>query len=145
MNSEDVQIIEVKEAVSRNLSYVEPVVLYQSSISKVTAMPIYIDRSSGTKDLSLKIVTEKKGQPPHNWFTVEEKSISLNAQTTISLYSNLKKFLSLAGHDIDGEYIIIKPHEGNQYFNNHSSEEVANAILGVLNQPEIASHLSGKS
>jgi hypothetical protein len=143
MKTEDFQMIEVKEANSKKLSYAKPVVLHQSSKTKVTAIPFFIDRSSG-KDVTLKIQTEKKGKPPLNWFIAEEKSISLNAEATIALYSSLKKFLSLTEHDTDGEYIIIKPQEGKQSFGNHNSEEVASAILGILNRPEIATHLAGK-
>ncbi|BAM48058.1 Shedu anti-phage system protein SduA domain-containing protein [Amphibacillus xylanus] len=143
MDGKDIQLLEIKEARSGNVSYTKPVVIHQSSRTKVTVVPFYIDRSSG-KELSVKILTQTKGKPPMDWLLVDEKSTSLNAEATLSLYSSLKKFLALSEQEENGEYIILKPANEEHSFGNHGPEEIAQAILGVLNRPEIAKHLVDK-
>ncbi|SDB84602.1 hypothetical protein SAMN05421734_101436 [Pelagirhabdus alkalitolerans] len=64
MDGEDVQIVTIKDAMSGNVSYTQPVVIHQSSKMKITVVPFYIDRSTG-KELSVKILTKKKDT--HLW------------------------------------------------------------------------------
>jgi Domain of unknown function (DUF4263) len=143
VDKKGVQIMNIREARSGKVSFIEPIVLYESSQTKVTVIPFYIDRSHG-REVKVKIQTEKKGKPPLNWYTVDEKSVTLNPEATIGLYGSLKKFLSLTEYEDNGEYIIIKSSEGKYSFGNHEPEEVAQAILEVLNRPDIAKHLVDK-
>lgn len=53
MDKKGVQIMNIREARSGKVSFIEPIVLYESSQTKVTVIPFYIDRSHGREVMML--------------------------------------------------------------------------------------------
>ncbi len=139
-NEESIKISKVK-AKKESVSFSKPTVIHETSKSKVTFMPFYIQRSSG-EELSIKIQTYKKADPPQNWVDVEEKSISLKEPAARLLLKSLKEHLAVTGEEGgDGEYLVIKVSDGTASLENINPEEVTRAILNVLNQKDILEHL----
>jgi hypothetical protein len=65
-----------REAQSGRVSYGDPVILRDSSRSRVQFVPFFVPRTDGT-ELALKIITYRKNLPPSDWVLVQEKSLSL--------------------------------------------------------------------
>lgn len=140
-NEEDVAAVSRREAASGRVSYGDPVVLHESSRTRIDLVPFFVPRTHGT-DLSIKIVTYRKAPPPHDWVMSEEKSLSLNEAASRLLLGALRTHLAVAAQGEDGDYIVIRAHEGVADFGGLDALAVANAVTGVLGRPEIASHLA---
>ena len=139
---EEIRSIQRKEAQSGQVSYGDPIVLHESSRTRVTFVPFFIARSDGT-DLAIKIVTYRKVQPTA-CVQVEEKSTSLQEGAARKLLQALRDHLVVADKTgYDGNYLVLRLSEGTATLGNHSPEKVANALVRVLGQPEIAKHLEG--
>ena len=67
-----------RAAKSGKVSYADPVVLQETSRTRVSFVPFFIPHSDHT-ELAGAIVTEKKAPPPMD-FVVSKKSISLEGQ-----------------------------------------------------------------
>jgi len=130
-----------REASSGLVSYGTPVVLHDSSRSRVQLIPFYIPRSSGT-DLSVKIITYLKQPPPNEWTVVEQKAVSLNEAAARLLLEGLKKHLAVSEQAGDGEYIVIRADQGTADFKGLDPVAVTAALARVLSRPEIVRHLA---
>src|SRR5690606_33131165 len=106
-NEEDVSSISRREAASGRVSYGDPVILHDTTRTRIQLVPFYVPRSEGT-DLSVKIVTYKKSPPPNDWVVLEEKSLSLNEAASRALLHALRTHLAVADQDEDGDYIVIR-------------------------------------
>lgn len=128
-----------KPANSGNLSYAAPVELHLNSRTKVELVPFYIHRTNGDQ-LTIKIITYAKGEPPYEWVENEVKSISLNGDSTRKLYGALKDLLA-AEEVEDGSYLFIRVEDGIAKLNQHNPAQVAKALTTALSQDEIIEHL----
>ena len=138
---EDISSIQRKESRSGNVSYSTPVVLHETSKTRITFVPFYIPRTGGT-DLAIKVITYRKD--PSGWAVVPEKSTSLQEPAARKLLRALRDNLAVAddGTD-DGNYLVVRVSEGTAKLGEHDPKTVARALVSVLGQPEIAEHLQG--
>lgn len=134
--------IERKSAASGNVDYAPPIVLSESSRTKVTAVPFFI-RHSDHSELSLKIQTLRKANPPIDWIEVEEKSITLNEEATRKLASELPKYAAVAGEDEAGDFVVVRMSDGYTDLANLNPEVAVSALIAALEQEDIATHLKG--
>jgi hypothetical protein len=131
-----------RTAKSGKLSYADPVVLHETSRSRVSFVPYFIPHSDHT-ELAGAIVTEHKAPPPMDFVVVAKKSVSLQGTTARKLLQALKTHLKVAEADADGEFILIRAAEGTANLGAHDPALVARALAKVLSEPEIAKHLDG--
>lgn len=134
--------IERKQAASGNIDYASPVVLSESSRTKVIAVPFFISHSDHS-ELTLKIQTLRKANPPIDWIEVEEKSITLNEEATRKLALELPKYAAVAGEDEVGDYVVVRMSDGYTNLANLNPEVAVTALIAALEQDDIASHLRG--
>ena len=109
--SDQISAISRRPSASGNVSYSDPVILRDNSKTQIVLVPFYIRRSSGT-DLSIKIITYRKAQPPQPWLVHEEKSLSLSEIEARRLLSGLKEHLAVAEENGDGDYVLLKVSDG---------------------------------
>lgn len=134
--------IERKTASSGNVDYSEPIVLSENSKTRVVAVPFYIPHSDHT-ELSLKIQTLSKAQPPLQWVEKEEKRVTLNSVATAKLAAELPKMVAVSQEDSAGDYVAIRMREGFADLANIDPDTAVSALIEALSQKEIASHLHG--
>lgn len=139
-NADDLQAIRRRRAKSGRVSYGDPVVLHESSRTRVALVPFFIPHSDHT-ELAAKIITYKKGAPPFEWAIVDEKSVSLSEAATRRLLAGLRTHLAVAEENDDGNFILIRVAEGTAQLGTHDPAKVAAALTKVLSQEEIVSHL----
>jgi hypothetical protein len=132
-----------QQAASGNVEYGNTVVLHESNMTRVDLVPFYIPHSDHT-GLKLKIVTYRKAQPPKSWMDVEEKSVTLSEDAVSVLLAELPKLHAMANEADVGEYLTIRVEDGIAALEDLDPEAVTSAILNVLSQKEIVSHLSGR-
>jgi hypothetical protein len=139
--SDKVRTFNRREAQSRKVSFGDPVILRDSSRSRVQFVPFFVRRSDGT-ELALKIITYRKNLPPSDWVLVEEKSLSLNESEGRQLRRALRDHLAVAESDQDGRYILIRVDQGTASLGDNDPAAVAAALAKVLSQNEIVRHLA---
>lgn len=140
MTDEDLTGIHRRQARSGRVSYADPVILHDSSRSRVVMVPFFIYHSDHT-ELAVKLVTYKKSPPPNDWSIVEEKSISLQEGPARKLLAALRAHLAVAAERADGEYIALRISEGKAQIGEHDPSVVAGALSSALSQPGIVEHL----
>jgi hypothetical protein len=131
-----------RTAKSGKVSYADPVILHETSRSRVSFIPYFIPHSDHT-ELASAIVTEQKAPPPMDFVVVTKKSCSLPGPAARRLLQALKTHLKVAESDEDGEFILIRAAEGTANLSAHDPALVARALAKVLSEPEIAKHLEG--
>jgi len=141
-DEDDVGRIDRRPARSGKVGYSDPVVLHETSRSRVVFVPFFVQQSDHT-ELAVKLVTYRKASPPENWLEVEEKSLSLPEPATRQLLKALREHFAVAQESANGSYIFLPVHEGNAEFGEHNPEDVATALLKVLGRADILHHLSG--
>jgi len=134
--------VERKPAKSGKVSYGEPVVLYESTRSRLVLVPFFIPHSDRT-ELAAKLITYGKQPAPLEWAVVEEKSISISEATTRRLLVALKTHLAVAQEDDDGTFLLVRIKDGTAQLGDHDPAQVAASLASALDQPEILEHLSG--
>src|SRR5690348_11899718 len=101
MDQQESHAIVRRPAQSGKVSYGDSVILHESSRTRVVLVPFYIPRTHGT-DLSIKIVTYRKAEPPNDWATVEQKSVSLDEAAARQLLAGIREHLRVAEEPLDG-------------------------------------------
>jgi hypothetical protein len=139
--TDDVRTFNRREAQSGKVSYGDPIVIRDSSRSRIQFVPFFVRRSDGT-ELALKVVTYRKNPPPSDWVLIEEKSLSLNESEGRQLLAALRDHLAVAQSDQDGRYILIRVNEGTANIGDNDPASVAAALAKVLSQDEIVQHLA---
>lgn len=134
--------IERKAASSGHVDYAAPIILSENSKTRVSAIPFFIPHSDHS-ELSLKIQTMKKAEPPFSWVEVEEKSVTLSAEATRKLAVELPKYLAIAGEDSAGDYVVVRMSDGYTDIANLNPEVAVSALISALEQEDIAAHLNG--
>lgn len=141
-NPDPVKAIARHEARKSGVQYGDPVILHESSKQRITFVPFFIARSDGT-DLSVKIQTYRKMDPPQEWVLVDDKSVSMNEAAARKLHLALKDHLAVADEtDGAGAYLLVRLDEGTAQLSAHDPSTVAEALTKILGQPEIAKHLN---
>jgi hypothetical protein len=138
---EDLRTITRRQAQSGKVSYGDPVLLRDSTRSRIVMVPFFVPRTEGT-ELSVKIITYRKAGAPASWVVLEEKSVSLNEPEARLLLRGLRDHLRVAEEDADGSYILIKVSEGTAQIGAHDPKAVATALAKVLSSEEIVQHLA---
>jgi hypothetical protein len=139
--TDNVRAINRRAAQSGTVSYGAPVIIRDSSRTRIHFVPFFVSRSNGT-ELALKLITYKKKLPPSDWSPIEEKSLSLNESESRQLLDALRDHLAVAEESNDGRYIVIRVGEGTANFGNNEPVVVAAALARVLGQEEIVQHLA---
>lgn len=129
-----------RPARSGSVSYATPVVLHESSKRQVVMVPFFIPHSD-KHELAIKIQSYRKGEAPTPWVLIEDKSVSLREEAARALLKALRTHLQVAQSDEDGDYILIKVADGVAEIGRHEPAAVAQAMMRVLAQEEIANHL----
>lgn len=140
-DTQDAHTVVRRQAQSGRVSYGSPVILYDSSRKRVVLIPFYIPRTHGI-DLSIKLVTYRKAEPPMDWTVVEEKSLSLDESAARLLLAGIREHLQIAREPDDGNYIVIRVSEGTAELGEHDPAAVASALAKVLSSGEIVKHLA---
>lgn len=138
---DNVRTVNRREALSGKVSYGDPIVIRDSSRSRIQFVPFFVPRSDGT-ELALKVVTYRKNSPPSDWVLVPENSLSLNESEGRQLLAALRDHLAVAQSDQDGRYILIRVNEGTANIGDNDPASVASALAKVLSQDEIVQHLA---
>lgn len=95
---DDVRTIHWRTAASGRVGYSDPIILHESSRSKIVLVPFYIHRSHGS-ELAVKIQGYRKGEPPNDWVLFGDKSISLDEAAARALLVGLREHLAVAKED----------------------------------------------
>lgn len=113
---------------------IEPVVIRKTSRMLITALPWFIERSSGDVETSLKLTQERRlGGSPSG----ELVEITLNPNEVAALHEVLHDFLNLAGES-EGDYLVVPLVPDPR----RNSEDVARKLLTVLGQPGVPGELA---
>jgi hypothetical protein len=141
VNQDDsVHAVTREPAARTNVSYSEATVLSETSKRRIVMVPFFIKHTDRT-ELATKIITYQKAPPPNEWAILEEKSVSLSEAASRELYRALGVHLSVAKENTDGSFLVIRIAEGTAALGDHDPTIVAAALMRVLAQPEIVSHL----
>lgn len=129
---------------SGRVSYGNPATIHESTKTRISFVPFYIPRSTGTTDLAVKIISEKKPTSKFPFYQyVEDKSISINEATARNLLSELQKHLKISEEE-DGTYIVLKVVEGIADTGSYDTETISKAIAAILDKKDIVEHLASK-
>jgi hypothetical protein len=140
-----VNSIRRKKSVSGRTSYRDPIVIHQSSKTRVKVLSHFIQRSEKEDELSLKVIKEETSRNGHLPPLFQEKCfITLNHSATLKLYQYLKQNLEIAKQGSDGEYIVMKIEDGANNLASFDKETVTNTLLKVLSEKDIVDYLSSR-
>ncbi len=140
MKNDNSKRISRRTAQSGTVDYAVPVVLHETSRSRIVMIPFFIPHSDHS-ELAIKFVTYKKESPPNDWSIVEEKSLSLNEEPARKLLSALNAHLAVAAESTAGDYIVMRIQNGVAQIDDHDPIAVADALSKALSQPGIVEHL----
>lgn len=138
---DDSQILSRKTAASGRVDYGTPIILHETAQTRVEVIPWYVPHNHGS-ELAIKLRTLKKGEPPNDWYEVEEKSITLNDAATLKLKKALAGLFAVNGEE-EGNYLVVKLNGQEVDMNGVDPEQVTSALVGALSQKDILSHLKG--
>ncbi|MGA6147971.1 Shedu anti-phage system protein SduA domain-containing protein [Stenotrophomonas sp. NPDC077461] len=129
-----------KAASSGKLDYAPPVVLNETTKSKLQALAWFIPHSDRTEfSLKLEGFVKSKNQP---WVEDKAKTLTLTEASSLQLLKYLQTHLPVAAQSGTGEFILIKVSNGEANLSEHDPEELVGALTKVLSQPELVQHLS---
>lgn len=139
--SEHVQKVVRKTASSGKVDYAPPVVLNETSKSKLHALAWFIPHSDGRTTFSLKLegFVKAKDQP---WIEDKAKTLTLSETSSLQLLKYLQTHLPLAAQSETGEFILIRVTNGEANLTGHDPQELVGALTKVLSQSELLGHLS---
>ncbi|MGY6085335.1 Shedu anti-phage system protein SduA domain-containing protein [Stenotrophomonas sp. SM006] len=123
------------------MDYAPPVVLNETSKSKLHALAWFIPHSDGRTTFSLKLegFVKAKDQP---WIEDKAKTLTLSETSSLQLLKYLQTHLSLAAQSETGEFILIRVANGEANLTGHNPQELVGALTKVLSQSELLGHLS---
>jgi len=136
-----VQKVVRKTASSGKVDYAPPVVLNETSKSKLHALAWFIPHSDGRTAFSLKLegFVKAKDQP---WIEDKAKTLTLSETSSLQLLKYLQTHLPLAAQSETGEFILIRVANGEANLTGHDPQELVGALTKVLSQSELLGHLS---
>lgn len=143
MSDDSPRSVRRQRARSERVSYGDPVVLHETSRTRVVLVPFFVPHTDRT-ELAIKLVTYRKGVGALEWAIVEDKSISMQEQAARALLSALRTHLAVAQESSDdGSYLVIPVGDGVADLGAHDPGTIASALARVLGQGDIAAHLDG--
>src|SRR5690348_2618648 len=129
-----------KAASSGKLDYAPPVILHETSKSRLQALAWFIPHSDRTEfSLKLEGFTKAKNQP---WIEDKAKTLTLSETASLQLLKYLQTHLPVAAQSEIGEFILIKVSNGEANLSEHDPQTLVEALTKVLSQPELVNHLS---
>lgn len=136
-----VQKVVRKTASSGKVDYAPPVVLNETSKSKLHALAWFIPHSDGRTTFSLKLegFVKAKDQP---WIEDKAKTLTLSETSSLQLLKYLQTHLPVAAQSETGEFILIRVANGEANLTGHNPQELVGALTKVLSQSELLGHLS---
>lgn len=134
--------IERRAASSGRVDFSDPVTIHETSKSRVVMIPFFIPHTNHS-ELSIKLQSYRKADPPNSWVEVEEKSISLDAKATSLLSSELTRHLAVTREGERGNFLVLRVDSGEVDLDGRDPAEVAKSLIGVLGEESIARHLDG--
>lgn len=140
MSESDIETVNRRSATSGKVSYGDPVVLHETSRTRINLVPFFIPHSKHT-ELAVKLITYGKDKGTFGWVVKEEKSISLQEDAARALLKALREHLAVASESEDGNYLLLKVSDGTADLGHHDPALVANALTQVLAQEDIVEHL----
>src|ERR1700744_3012686 len=131
--SDDVHVQAVRRSTAKsgNVDYAEPVILNETSRSRLTAVAFFIPHTDHT-EFSIKI--EGFSKKAGNWNLVKEKTLSIGEAGSRRLLQMLQTHLAVAEQHEKGEFIFLKVSDGTVSLGNHEPKAVAQALTKVLSQ-----------
>jgi sirohydrochlorin ferrochelatase len=138
----DVEAVRRRHARSGRVDYGDPVILHDSSRTRVVVVPFFIPHTDHT-ELAIKLITYMKAASPDEWLLVEERCLSLGEAASRRLLMALKTHLKVAESGESGDFLLIRVAEGIAQIGTHDPARVAAALTKVLSQDEILEHLRG--
>ncbi|HEL7667015.1 TPA: DUF4263 domain-containing protein [Stenotrophomonas maltophilia] len=137
----EVQKVVRRTASSGKVDYAPPVVLNETSKSKLQALAWFIPHSDGRTTFSLKLegFVKSKGQP---FIEDKAKTLTLSETSSLQLLKYLQTHLPLAAQSETGEFILIRVANGEANLTGHDPQELVGALTKVLSQSELLGHLS---
>lgn len=136
----DVQKVVRKTASSGKVDYALPVILNETSKSRLQALAWFIPHSDRTEfSLKLEGFTKAKNQP---WIEDKAKTLTLSETASIQLLKYLQTHLPVAAQSEAGEFILVRVANGEANLSGHDPQELVGALTKVLSQAELVKHLS---
>ncbi len=133
--------IQRRDAKSGKVSFADPVVISETTKSRVVMIPFFVPHTDHT-ELAIKIVTYRKAPPPMDWAIVEEKSVSLKEDASRKLLKAMQSHLAVCEENDNGNYLVIRVTEGTADIGKHDPMSVAKALTNVLSQEGVVEHLA---
>lgn len=133
------RVIERKLARSGNVSFGESITVHESNTKRVTLVPFFVTRSTGT-DLSVKITDHRS----LGAYWSEKASISLTEADVRRLMVGLADHLEVASQPQDGTYVVLQLDGSSpttRFGPDVEVSQVGSALLKVLARPEMLAHL----
>lgn len=136
----DVQKVVRKTASSGKVDYAPPVILNETSKTRLQALAWFIPHSDRTEfSLKLEGFTKARNQP---WIEDKTKTLTLSETASIQLLKYLQTHLPVAAQSEVGEFILVRVANGEANLNGHDPAELVGALTKVLSQEELVKHLS---
>jgi Domain of unknown function (DUF4263) len=126
-------VIRKQTARSGLVDYAEQVVLHDSREVRIVLVPFFISHKTHPPGLTLKLICQPKREAN---VVGPDKEINLDENASKRLLDELPHLAELAGQPT-GDYLFV-PIEGEFKIGNVSPDTVANSLLRVLSDPEIA-------
>jgi hypothetical protein len=137
---DEIRAIRRTAAKSGKVDYADPLILNETSKSRLTAVAFFIPHSDHTEfSIKLEGFSKKAGE----WMPVREKTLSIGEVGSRSLLQMLQTHLAVAEQHEKGEFILLRVSEGTASLGDHDPQAVARVLTKILGQPEIVQHLSG--
>jgi hypothetical protein len=130
-----------KKAGSGKLDYAPPVVLNETSKTKLQALAWFIPHSDGRTEFALKLEGFVKSKDPP-WVEDKAKTLTLSEAASLQLLKYLQTHLPVAAQSEAGEFILIKVANGEANLSGHDPQELVGALTKILSQTELLEHLS---
>ncbi len=132
----EVQKIVRKTASSGKLDYAPPVVLNETSKSRLQAIAWFIRHNDGSTELSLKLEGFKKDKD-QPWIEDKTKTLTLSHAASLQLLKYLQSHLPVAEQSEAGEFILIRVANGEAVLTGHDPQALVSALTNVLSQAEL--------
>ena len=126
-------VLRKQPARSGRVDYVDQIVLHETRETRIVLVPMFIEHANHPPGLIVKLICQQVGVRTS---VRPDKEINLDEAATLRLLEQLPHLAEVAGHPT-GDYLIV-PIEGQFKIGSVAPTTVANALMRVLNDPEIA-------
>lgn len=139
-NPEDVRKVVRRTASSGKVDYSPPVLLNETSKSRLQALAWFIRHTDRTEfSLKLEGFLKAKGQ---EWVEDKAKTLTLSETSSIRLLAFLQTHLPIASQSDAGDFLVIRVANGEAKLDGHDPQVLVSALTKVLSQAELAKHLA---